>query len=92
MFSICSEEEKQLHSELEKDDRTQISIDNLSPTPKWRDSIKAKNIITHRDPEVMTLKRAKHKSWAYFRSYLLLISSGNTANLFLKELNFFYQI
>ena len=92
MFSICSEEEKQLHSELEKDDRIQMSIDNLSLISKWRDSIKAKSIITHWDPEVMTLNRPKHKILAYFRSNLLLISSGNTANLFLKELKVFYQV
>ena len=61
MFSICSEEEKQLHSEHRKDDRSQMNTDSLPPIPKWRDSIKAKSIIMHRDPKVMMLKRTKYE-------------------------------
>ena len=72
MFSICSEDKKQLHSKQEKNDRTQINMDNLSPIPKWRDSIKAKYIIIYRDPEVMILKRTKYENFSKYQKLFVV--------------------
>ena len=64
MFSICTEDEMQLYNEHENDYRTLMNTDNSSPIPKWRDSIEAKSIFMHRDPEIMILKRSKHEKFS----------------------------